>query len=179
MIETQRLKLIPLEINHFEAFQQGENKFSGLLKVEVADGWLAFPEGMTFINERLRENPDAGNWWMYLLIHKDNQKLIGSGGFKGKPDESGMAEIGYAIAPSYQNDGFATEAAKGLIEFAFSYSRVNVVQAHTLAEENASNSVLRKVGMQFIKELHDAEDGDIWQWKVTREEYQKFNAKHV
>jgi len=179
MIETERLKLIPFEVRHFEAFERGESELSELLKVEMADDWLVFPEAMPYSHAYLKQNADAANWWMYLFVHKRDGKLVGSGGFKGKPDAEGMTEIGYAIAPSYQNTGLATEAAEGLTEFAFSYLQVTVVQAHTLAEENASNSVLRKIGMRFIKELHDEEDGDIWQWSVTREEYQNFKAKNV
>ncbi|MCA1622444.1 MAG: GNAT family N-acetyltransferase [Acidobacteria bacterium] len=178
MIETERLKLIPFEIRHFEAFERGESELAELLKVDVAEGWLVFPEVMPYSHTYLKQNADAANWWMYLLVHKRDGKLVGSGGFKDKPDADGMAEIGYAIAPSYQNKGLATEAAKGLTEFAFSYPQVTVVQAHTLAEENASNRVLRKVGMSFVKALHDAEDGDIWQWRLTREEFQNLDTEN-
>ena len=179
MIETERLKLIPLEIEHIEVFEQDEGEFARLLEVEIADGWLAFPEVMSYTHEYLKQNADAADWWMYLFVHKPDGKLVGNGGFKGKPDETGMAEIGYAISPLYENRGLATEAAKALTEFAFSHPQVNLVQAHTLAEENASNSVLRKIGMRFIKELHDAEDGDIWQWSVTREEFEKLKTENV
>jgi len=177
MIETERLKLIAFETKHFEAFEQGEDKLAELLNLEVADGWLVFPEAMTYSKEYLEQNKDAAKWWMYFFVHKADGKLIGNGGYKGKSDEAGMVEIGYAIAPAYEGKGLATEAARGLTEFAFLDSQVRIVRAHTLAEENASNNVLRKVGMRFVKELHDDEDGDIWQWKVTREEYKKFNAK--
>jgi RimJ/RimL family protein N-acetyltransferase len=61
-----------------------------------------------------------------------------------------------------------TEAAKNLLDYAFSSPQVIIVQAHTLAEENASVKVLRKLGMTFIKELHDDEDGDVWQWQKFR-----------
>jgi RimJ/RimL family protein N-acetyltransferase len=178
MIETERLKLIPFEIRHFEAFERGESELAEMLKVIMAEGWLVFPEVMPYSREFLKQNADAANWWMYFFVNKQDGKLIGNGGFKGKPDEIGTVEIGYAIAPLYQNTGLATEATRGLIEFAFSHRQVNSVQAHTLAEENASNRVLRKVGMSFVKALHDAEDGDIWQWSLTREEFQNFNTEN-
>ncbi len=105
---------------------------------------------------------------MYFFIHSTDRKLVGSGGFKGKPDDAGTVEIGYAVASAYRGKGLATEAASGLIDFAFSNSQTQTVQAHTLAEENESVRVLRKVGMQFVKELYDPEDGNIWQWQLRR-----------
>jgi RimJ/RimL family protein N-acetyltransferase len=178
MIETARLKLIPAEIKHFEAFMQSEAQLAELLEVSVADGWLVFPEAMSYSRKYLEQNADAENWWMYFFILKNERKLIGSGGFKGKPDETGMVEIGYAIAPICEMKGLATEAAQGLIEFAFSHAEVDSIQAHTLAEENASNSVLKKTGMRFVKNLYDDDDGDIWQWKVTREDFQKLKVQN-
>lgn len=178
MIETTRLKLILAGIEHFEAFAQSEDKLAELLEVSVADGWLVFPEAMSYSREYLKQNADAENWRMYFFVLKNEQKLIGNGGFKGKPDETGTVEIGYAIAPAYEAKGLATEAAKGLTAFAFSHAQVDSVQAHTLAEENASNGVLKKVGMRFIKHLQDEEDGDIWQWRVAREEFKKLKVKN-
>ena len=168
MIKTERLSLIPAELKHFEAFERNENDLAQMLNVGFADGWLVFPEVVALSREFLRNNADAINWWMYFFVHAADKKLIGNGGFKGKSDSAGTVEIGYAIAPSYRGKGLATEAVLGLIDFAFSHPQVKCVQAHTLAEENESVRVLRKVGMTFIKEYNDPEDGDIWQWRLER-----------
>jgi RimJ/RimL family protein N-acetyltransferase len=94
--------------------------------------------------------------------------LIGAGGFKGLPTRYGVVEIGYEIRPDYRNQGYATEFAQGLIDFAFQNEAVKVVQAHTLAEPNASTRVLKKCGMHFVQEMYDADEGTIWQWRVER-----------
>jgi RimJ/RimL family protein N-acetyltransferase len=72
--------------------------------------------------------------------------LIGPGGYKGRADEEGAVEIGYAIVGKYRGQGLATEAARGLIDHAFSHEHVRRVDAHTLAEPNASVRVLRRPG---------------------------------
>ena len=169
MIETERLDLIACKVEHFEAFERNESELADMLKVELADGWLVFPEVISLSREFLKNNPDAADWWMYFFVHRTSRNLIGNGGFKGKPDDAGMVEIGYAVAPAYRGNGLATEATQGLINFAFSHQQVQTIQAHTLAEENESVKVLRKVGMEFVKELNDPEDGDIWQWQLKRE----------
>jgi RimJ/RimL family protein N-acetyltransferase len=168
MIKTERLNLIACEIEHFDAFDRDENELAEMLDVELTEGWLVFPEVISHSRDFLKNNPDAANWWMYFFIHAVDQKLVGNGGFKGKPDDAGTVEIGYAVAPAYRRKGLATEAAQGLIDFAFSHPQIQTVQAHTLAEENESVKVLRKVGMNFVKELNDPEDGDIWQWQLKR-----------
>ena len=79
-----------------------------------------------------------------------------------------MVEIGYEVAESYQNQGLATEMAQALIDHAFQDERVQVVQAHTLAEENASVKVLRRCGMQFMETGFDPDEGEVWRWEVRR-----------
>ena len=169
MIETERLNLIPCKLKHFEALARDENELAQILEVECAEGWLVFPEIISYSLEFLKNNPDAANWWMYFFVHRASRKLVGNGGFKGKPDEAGTVEIGYAVAPAYRGKGLATEAAQGLVEFAFSHPQIQTIQAHTLAEENESVRVLQKVGMTFVKEFNDPEDGDIWQWQLKKE----------
>ena len=158
---------------HFETVLQSEQQLADLLGVELAENWLVFPEAMAGGYAMLKANPNNLRWGTFIFVHKADNKIIGNGGYKGVFDENGMVEIGYAIAPEYENQGIATEAARGLIENAFSWGQVKMVDAHTLAEENASVRVLQKCGMTKIAEKHDEEDGDIWQWRLLREEYEK------
>ena len=67
--------------------------------------------------------------------------------------------------------GLATEMAKALIEKAFESDEVSYVQAHTLAVENESRSVLKKCGMTKMEELEDPEDGKIWRWEIRKESF--------
>jgi [ribosomal protein S5]-alanine N-acetyltransferase len=80
-------------------------------------------------------------------------------------------EIGYEIAPEHRGRGFATEAARALIDYSFAHSEVSAVVAHTLAETNASNTVLRKVGMSFVDEIDNEEVGKVWRWRIIRDEH--------
>lgn len=173
MIETENLKLIPCELAHFEAILNDSQRLALMLGVAIADGWIAFPESIPPSYKYLKAHPDALGWWMYLFIHASEKTLIGFGGFKGQPDESGMVEIGYSIAPAWRTRGLATEAAQGLIDYAFSHPQVKKVDAHTLAETNPSTGVLKKVGMKYVKALHDPEDGDIWHWRLERSSFEQ------
>ncbi|MBA2340634.1 MAG: GNAT family N-acetyltransferase [Pyrinomonadaceae bacterium] len=174
MIETANLRLVPCELKHFEAILNDQKQLEQMLGVTVFNNWFDFPgvagiEAIQFGYEYLKAHPDAFGWWAYLLIHIKDQVLIGQCGFKGKVDEAGMVEIGYAIVPAYRCRGLATEAAQGLIDYAFSHPHVEMVDAHTLAEVNPSTRVLEKVGMKNIGSLHDPDDGEIWHWRLNKE----------
>jgi len=176
MIKTQHLKLIPYELKHFEAILNDQKELGPLLGVTVFDNWFIFPgvagvEAIRWGYEHLKSNPDAAGWWTYLFIHVEDSALIGHGGFKGKANEAGMVEIGYAIVPAYRGRGLATEAAQGLTDYAFSHPHVKTVDAHTLAEPNASTRVLERLGMKRVGSVQDPDVGEVWHWSVTRNKY--------
>jgi len=178
MIETANLKLIPCELRHFEAILKGQKQLEQILGVTVFDNWFDFPgvagiEAIRFSDEYLKAHPDALGWWTYLFIHTKDNALVGLGGYRGKADESGMVEIGYAIIPAYRGKGLATEAAGGLIDYAFSDTHIRMVDAHTLAEHNASTRVLEKVGMANVGIAHDPDIGEVWHWSLGKEDYRK------
>lgn len=87
---------------------------------------------------------------------------------KGPPDQGGVVEIAYGVDPEYQGRGYATEAARALVNFAFRSGQVCLVRAHTRAENNASMRVLAKCGFEPIGEVVDPEDGLVWRWELQR-----------
>ena len=177
-IETANLKLIPCEPEHFEAILEDQKQLEQMLGVAVFDDSFDFPgvanlETLRFMYEYLKANPDALGWWTYLFVHVEDRALIGQGGYKGKADESGMVEIGYAIVPAYRGRGLATEAARGLIDHALAHAHIERVDANTLAERNASSRVLEKVGMEHVETVADRDYGEIWHWSLQRADYRR------
>lgn len=169
-INTPRLTLLPVDVSICEASFAGMDALSQFLNIELpAIIDLKYgAEPFRYTYDRIKDKPDEAQWWLYLFIHWTDRALAGMGGYKGPPDEQGMVEIGYQIYEPYRNQGLATEAANRLINRAFEHPNVNVVQAHTLAEENASGQVLKKCGMIFVQAIDDPDDGSIWQWQRRR-----------
>jgi [ribosomal protein S5]-alanine N-acetyltransferase len=168
MIKTKNLQLLPVERRHIEAFLRNRDELAALLQVRLPDSWPHFPEAFSLPTSG-SGTVDPSGWEGYFLIHPQERVLVGIGGFTGPPDEMGTVEIGYEIAAEYWNRGFATEAAQGMIDHAFAHTEVQAVIAHTLAEKNASNSVLQKVGMKFVAELDDPDGDKIWRWQISRD----------
>jgi len=57
----------------------------------------------------------------------------------------------YAISPSHQRQGYATEAASALVEYAFKDLRLGCIVATTDYDNVASMGVMRKIGMRIEK----------------------------
>ena len=126
---------------------------------EVSPDWLA----------ALRRGTEPDPWrYGFFVVDRDRRRVIGSAGFKGPPDSSHCVEIAYGIVPKFQGLGYATEAAKALVDFARADRDVDLVCAHTMPESNASTRVLTKCGFAYTGAVNDPEDGLVWRWELPR-----------
>lgn len=173
LLETARLSLRPCSAAHLLALLEQPERFEQVAGLPAAAGlremftsndvsphWLA----------ALRVSPGLDPWRHgFFLVHRGIGAVIGSAGFKGPPDSTGTVEIAYGIAPSFEGQGYATEAAAALVAYAFDTPRVAVIRAHTLPTANASTRVLAKCGFGQVGTVVDPEDGTVWRWERTRE----------
>ena len=126
-------------------------------RAQVSPDWLARAKAAT-----------TSDPWVhgFAMVQRESGKTVGSCAFKGPPDGEAVVEIAYAVNPAHQGKGYATEAALGLIDYAFRSGRVRVVRAHTLPHENASTHVLTKCRFSCLGEVMDPEDGLVWRWEL-------------
>lgn len=85
---------------------------------------------------------------------KDSGLLIGGCGIRRETEQSNVANLGWAINPEFQSKGYATEAARLLIEFGFKELGLAVIYATCDTRNIASFKVMEKLGMKkvgFIK----------------------------
>lgn len=172
MLLTKRLELHEVRLEHKVAFQRGREALSGLLGVAVPLEWPEFPEAFALpdIGAESASEPEPNRWPGYLFVDRRKGALIGNGGYSGEPNTAGEVEVGYEVASAYRNLGYASEAVRALVDNALQVSEVTAVIAHTLAAENASVRVLRKVGFQWDGEMDSEDAGAIWRWKIIRDE---------
>ena len=127
-----------------------------MISPDVSPAWTA--------SLRTLKGPDP--WTIgFAVIDKGTRSVIGGASFKGPPDATGLVEIAYGIVPSFEGRGYATEAARALVDFAQNDDRVRQIIAHTMPEANASTRVLKKCGFTFAGEVIDPEDGRVWRWE--------------
>ena len=69
-------------------------------------------------------------------------------GLNGLDEGNGVAELGYWIAPEAWGNGYATDAARTMTEYAFDQRRLRRVQARVVDFNEASARVLEKAGFE-------------------------------
>jgi RimJ/RimL family protein N-acetyltransferase len=164
---SEEMILVDASGGLIEAHFEGPDAFARALGAEIAEGWLEFPDALASMRKAYAVDPCARRYGTTFFVLAEPRVLVGWGGYKGPPKD-GAVEIGYAIAPGWRGRGLATEAARALIARAFADAAVIAVTAHTLAAENASTAVLRKVGMMKTGARVDPEDGPVWAWRIAR-----------
>jgi RimJ/RimL family protein N-acetyltransferase len=107
-------------------------------------------------------------WIGYLTVDKPSRTIIGTCAFKGGPNQEKTVEIAYFTFPDHVGRGYATAMAQALILIALSSAENPHIIAHTLPQTNASTKVLQKVGMTFVGDVVDPEDGPVWRWSYER-----------
>ena len=169
VLETERLVIRPFVMDDLGAVHQ----------LYVAIGWVdaeATPEEQLEVRRHYVEwgvlnheqlarlyQPPYGD---RAVVLRDTGQLIGVCGlvpyiepfgqlpyFGGVRDGLATAEMGimWAIAPAYQRQGYATETARVLADYAFNALRLKHVIATTDYDNLASLGVMRKIGMLIEK----------------------------
>ena len=167
--ETVHLQLRPFSGDDLLAVISGKAEGEAQLGLPLAEGLREFyvsgDVSPAWIEQLRRfRTPDP---WVhgFGLLEKQSSRVVGTATFKGPPDTNGVVEIAYAIAPTHQGRGYATEAADALVAFAFADERVQLVRAHTLPTSNASTRVLAKFGFVRVSDVVDPDDGPVWRWE--------------
>lgn len=174
VIGTERLDLVPATAALLSAELEGNAAFENSLGVRVPENWppdLYDRDAIEWFLRSLEDVPEMGDWaGHYIVTRGDDAAVIGTAGYKGPPDESGKVEIGYSLLEQYQRLGYATEAARGLIETAFADPRVLRLTAETYPHLDASIGVMQRCGLVYRGEA--AEPGVIY-FELLREDYEK------
>ncbi len=110
----------------------------------------------------LAENEGASPWRARAIVAAGT--MVGHAGFHGPPVAIGVAladptfvgsitpcaggvvELGYTVFAGHRRQGYAAEAAAGLVEWAFGTGSVDAVIATVGVDNEASHRVLARVG---------------------------------
>ena len=99
-------------------------------------------------------NPDFYGWAITL-----DGTLIGSIALFDVDLDNESAEIGYTIGSRWWGKGYASEAVKAVVDFAFGQVGLHRIQASYHPDNKASERVLEKAGFQYEGTLKDAQKG--------------------
>src|SRR5262249_30274899 len=83
------------------------------------------------------------------IVVRDSGELIGMIGYELKGSE---AELAYMVSPNYWGLGYATEACKKIVAHIFEATKAGAVIARAMANNKASEAVLRKSGLRWQRQ---------------------------
>lgn len=124
----------------------------------ASDDCIRLIESMNTFYSKHGFNPP---WAGYFVI--DNEKVVGTGGFAGIP-EDGKVEIAYWTFKAYEGNGVSSFTCQQLILIARDADPTLTITAKTAPEENISTRILRKNGFTFSEVVQDEDIGDAWLW---------------
>ena len=187
VLETERLRLTPFV----------------MADTDIAQTVLCDPEVMRFVADAI--TPDAvvthmtdavkrgagGRIGIWCITRKDTSEKIGDGVLIPVPIDAddtdwsqvvpdaypdAQIEVGYLLKPSAWGQGFATEACRRLLRFAFEQTDLAEVVATTDPENAKSHHVLQKCGMRALGQKRAYGYDEVEWYEITREAWHAHTA---
>jgi RimJ/RimL family protein N-acetyltransferase len=125
----------------------------------VAEAWIATH----------RPGFEKGMHAVYAVTLPPEGSLVGAAGLVEVNRRHGRAELGYWVGKPYWGQGYATEAARAVIEYGFSVLALHRIYAMHFSWNTASGRVMEKCGMVHEARLRGHarkekifEDIEIW-----------------
>jgi RimJ/RimL family protein N-acetyltransferase len=142
ILETERLLLRPPERRDISAFAPLIGDFDVAKNLATVPHPYAETDAFTWI-ERLGERRARGEAHQFGVTRKIDGAYMGSCGLHL---EKGELELGYWLGKPYWKMGYATEAARRVIEFAFEDLQASDIWAGWFHDNPRSGHVLAKLG---------------------------------
>ena len=103
------------------------------------------------------ETHGFGNWAISLKDSPD--RIIGFGGLSiSSYADIIINNLGYRFATEAWGKGLATEFSKNSVRYGFCELKLTEISAVVRGNHVASQKVLRKAGLKYIKEIYDVKD---------------------
>jgi [ribosomal protein S5]-alanine N-acetyltransferase len=161
-IRSDRLELVSLSPETIDALLARSP-----VDFAVPAGW---PQGgeagfLPLRADQMRRSPDWQEWLVRALVLAEaGRRMIGYAGFHGPPGTNGpqaadAVELGYTIFEPWRGRGYATEAARALIDWARSEHGIRRFIASVAPDNEPSLAIVGKLGFVRTGEQWDEEDG--------------------
>ncbi|GLX66744.1 N-acetyltransferase GCN5 [Paenibacillus glycanilyticus] len=120
---------------------------------ELADTTLGiphpYPEGAAFhFVQARRDAALRGDGYSFAVKRKEDGAFLGIVGLHVNKTHH-MGELAYWIGKPYWRNGYCSEAAERVLQFAFDELMLNRVYAAAMTRNPASYKVMEKIGMKF------------------------------
>ncbi len=109
--------------------------------------------------DQMAADPGGARWMVRQVATGPEGVVVGHAGFHGPPDEAGMVEIGYSVAPDFRRQGYARAMLIELLRRAAAEPGVKTVRATIGPDNVASLATIAGFGFVEVGGQWDDEDG--------------------
>ena len=165
IFETENFKVRRLKLADFEAFHEMQGNSNVMRYVRARP--MTYEENKIELEQLINSYDSSTNdFWIFAVERKSDAAFIGTvalvktalHGESSADDrlvlniKENECEIGYRLLEKYWGRGYASEIAKGLINYArkLGFKRLTGCVAH---ENIASEKILKKLGFQHIEDF--------------------------
>lgn len=115
-----------------------------------------------FRREQLARDPARAPWLLRAIVRRADTRMVGYVNFHGPPgvNDTGTrdaVELGWTIFPEHRRQGYATETASALMDWAAREHRIAHFISSTTEDNAASLRVHEKLGFRRTGEIVDGE----------------------
>lgn len=170
-IETERLILRPIRI------EDAQDVFE----------WASDPEVNKYMPYPLHDNIHKAEEWInslagqnqFVFCLKESREVVGGGSMTYR-EEFEAYELGYNLKRKHWGYGYATEASKAMINWAYETLDAHDFFARHANENYASGNVIKKCGFQFVQfgTLEKVDGSDVFEasyYRLHINPWQKIN----
>lgn len=171
--ETDRLILKTRTLEHLDdCVEMDINPEVHQYLAMVFDGG---PEHIHFLRERIQRVYPPGLGYWSIFTKEDTTEFIGWVHLVPKANGKDATEIGWRLKRSVWGNGYATEAARIILSYAFETIGSETVIAETHVANTRSMKVIEKLGLTFANNFIYDERIPSKAFKISRDKY--YNVK--
>jgi [ribosomal protein S5]-alanine N-acetyltransferase len=159
-IETPRLQLVLLPAVGAAALPGDRAAVERLIEARLPDGW-PLPDLLDILPIWAAARPEDEPFGIWLIVERATNTVAGDIGFHGPPDADGRVEVGFSVLPDRRRRGYASEAARAIVEWAVVQPAVREVVARSDVDNVASARTLTAAGFRRLGERDGVVD---WRW---------------
>ena len=162
LFETERL--LVRELNEADAGFYLAMLNDPDFKAYIADrGVRTEEQALASMEDRIFTSYEVHGFGMWLVLRGDTGEAVGMAGLV-KRDFLEYVDLGYSFLPSGRGAGFATEAARGVMDYAEAASGLERLAAITAPDNDASIGVLERLGFSYRGQVRFPNDGDLCEY---------------
>jgi ribosomal-protein-alanine N-acetyltransferase len=141
------MEVRPLPALAAAALPEDREEASRIIAATLPAAWPQ-PDLLDVLPLQASASSETECFGVWVMIERDTGSVVGDAGFMGPPDEAGSIEVGYSVIPERRRRGYATEAARVIVEWALSQPGVRVVVAGCDRDNAPSIRTLERLGFQ-------------------------------